>query len=101
MADLDDFGASEPQSIARKRIDDKKIKIARNNQMFRSAFSSPNGKQVLQDLVDRFYKVSSIVPGDSYATHAREGAREVVIYILDRIERAEKNHEGLDVTIAG
>ena len=76
-------------------------KIARNNMQFKRAFASTAGKEVLRDLIERFYEGTSIVKGDPYLTHAKEGAREVVIYILDRIKRTEKIDEGLDEQPAG
>ena len=76
----------------------KKLRAAasKNNHKFLRTFASSEGQEVLTDLRERFYERTSVVPGDPYATHAREGAREVVLYILDRIKRAESSNEGLD-----
>ena len=52
-------------------------------------FSSPEGKQIMSDLEELFSNRTSIVPGDPYATHANEGAREVVLYIKQRMEEAQ------------
>lgn len=51
------------------------------------------GQNVLRDLRRQFAERSSIVPGDPYQTHAREGAREVVLYIDSMIEEASRNVE--------
>ena len=79
-----------------KRQEKLKAQAQRNNHKFLRTFASSEGQEVLTDLRERFYERTSIVPGDAYATHAREGAREVVLYILDRIKRAESTNEGLD-----
>ena len=50
---------------------------------------SPEGEYLMGHLAELFEKRSSIVPGDPYATHAREGAREVVLYLRDIIEDFE------------
>ncbi len=63
-------------------------KVKQGDHLFLTTFSSPDGKKVLKDLEDRFMMRSSIVPGDPYATHAKEGAREVVLYILSRLKGA-------------
>lgn len=47
----------------------------------KQTFSTPNGQTTLKALREEFCDRSSIVPGDPYATHANEGAREVVLYI--------------------
>ena len=52
----------------------------------KTIFSTPDGKKALELLEETFFNNSSIVPGDSYATHAREGAREVVIFIRENIK---------------
>lgn len=52
-------------------------------------FNSSDGEIVLGDLIEQFSSRSSIVPGDPYGTHAREGAREVILYIHDILEDYE------------
>jgi hypothetical protein len=56
-------------------------------------FTLPAGKAVLDDLREQFMDRSSIVPGDPHATHAREGAREVYLYIQQMIEEGANHHE--------
>lgn len=51
------------------------------------------GQSVLKDLRRQFTERSSIVPGDPYQTHAREGAREVVLYIESMIEEGGNHVE--------
>lgn len=49
-------------------------------------FNSSDGEVVIKDLMEQFMMRSSIVPGDPYVTHAKEGAREVILYIHDILE---------------
>lgn len=44
-------------------------------------FNTVDGQEVMKILEREFYDSSSIVPGDPYATHARCGSREVIIFI--------------------
>ena len=91
---IDDFGVDEPRKdVAHK---ERAATISQNNQLFRSVFTTFDGEKVLRDLMEKFYKYGSHVAGDSHSTAFREGRRDVVIYILDRLEKAENNHEGLD-----
>lgn len=53
---------------------------------YQRLFNSPDGEFVLNHLKSIFYDRTSIVPGDPYATHAKEGAREVILYIKQTIE---------------
>lgn len=69
-------------------------RVAQGDHIYQSCFSTADGEKVLKDLTDRFMMHSSIVPGDAYATHAREGGREVVLFILRRIQGAQ--NEGMD-----
>ena len=64
-------------------------KVEQGDHIYNSCFASLDGAKVLKDLEDRFMMKSSIVSGDPYATHAKEGAREVVLYILKRIKGAQ------------
>ena len=57
--------------------------------LYYKVFTSPDGEDILADLMQQFYDRSSIVPGDPHMTHAREGAREVVLYIKQMMEEAE------------
>lgn len=66
--------------------------ISREKQLvskYYKLFTSPDGEDVLKDLMQQFYDRSSIVPGDPHMTHALEGAREVVLYIKQMMEEAE------------
>lgn len=90
---IDDFGVEEPK---KEPMVDRNAIVSKNNHMFLNVFTSPDGEQVLRDMMVKFYKYTSHVPGDSHQTAFKEGQRQVVIYILDRLEKAEKNYEGLD-----
>jgi len=68
--------------------------IEKGDHIFKSCFSTPDGEKILKDLQDRWLYKSSIVSGDPYATHAREGAREVVLYIMKRIKGTQ--HAAVD-----
>jgi len=92
---IDDFGQDEPGHRVDERQKERLAEISRNNHMFRSVFTSPDGESVLRDMMEKFYKYSSHVPGDSHETAFNEGRRQVVIYILDRLERAENNDENM------
>lgn len=43
-----------------------------------------DGVAVLEELAGKFYDVPSYVPGDPHATSFNEGARSVIIYLLQR-----------------
>lgn len=60
---------------------------------YKKLFATPDGETVLADLKETFNDRSSIVMGDPYQTHAREGAREVYLYILEMLETAEENFD--------
>ena len=51
---------------------------------YSAMFGTGVGKTILADLEAQFGG-SPIVPGDPYATHARAGAQEVMLYIRDRM----------------
>jgi len=48
---------------------------------------------VLADLSMRFYDRSSLVPGDPGMTHAREGERSVVLFIIQQCYDAQRKKE--------
>jgi hypothetical protein len=62
--------------------------VAQGDVLYKQVFDTPDGKKVLADLVARFEDRTSIVPGDPYATHAKEGAREVILFIKHRMKGA-------------
>jgi len=70
-----------------KREDAKKQIMADRGCIFR-IFQSDDGRKALEILQDNFSKRTSVVPGDPYMTHAREGAREVVLFIEEILEDA-------------
>ena len=76
-----------------KPIDQARADIAKGDYFYAEVFAGTSGEAVLNDLIARFVNRTSIVPGDPYMTHAKEGAREVVLYIQQRIRKA---HERVD-----
>lgn len=50
-------------------------------QLFRS---TPAGQAVLSELAILFYDRSSVVAGDPFATHEREGERNVIRFIIQK-----------------
>ncbi len=59
--------------------------------LYSNLFSTVAGKEVLADLEELFVNRTSIVSGDPYATHAREGAREVMLFIHGQIKLGANN----------
>ena len=72
----------------RPSVQEVRAKVNQGDILYKQVFSSGDGKKVLDDLVRRFENRTSIIPGDPYATHAREGAREVILFIKHRMEGA-------------
>jgi hypothetical protein len=56
-------------------------------------FKTLDGQEVLKDLEDKFERRTSVVAGDPYATHVKEGERGVILYIKDLITIGEKINE--------
>ena len=52
---------------------------------FNTCFNAPAGQSVLKHLSKKFEGRSSVVAGDPYATHTKEGERYVLLYIKDMI----------------
>ena len=71
----------EKIEIAKKQI------LADRACIFR-IFQTGDGQKSLEILRTNFKDRSSIVPGDPYATHAREGAREVILFIEEILNDA-------------
>ncbi len=76
--------------MSEDKVAKRTAEVDKNNRLFLSVFDSPDGKIILTDMLDKYYKYTSFVPGDPYTSARNEGRRDIVIYILDRIERAEK-----------
>lgn len=72
----------EQQAIKNKEIED------RLNKAYFSAFHSPEGQIVLKDLMDSFYRNTSLShDADPNKILINEGKRFVVIHILNRMEQ--------------
>ncbi len=55
------------------RIAKRNAEIDKNNRLFLSVFDSPDGKMILTDLLDRYYKYTSFVHGEPETTAFKEG----------------------------
>ena len=72
----------------------EKIEIVRARALkrvgiFKRAFSTPDGKKALKELVDEFGSSAINIPGDPFGTHVRVGNIEVLRYIHDIMEVEE------------
>jgi len=68
------------------RVELLKKEISNRVSCMKRVMKTDDGKEMLELLESTFFNDSSIVPGDPYATHANEGAREVVIFIRENIK---------------
>ena len=68
---------------------------------YQDLFNDPNGEKVIQDLMTRFGMKTSTFNTDPYVTAFNEGQRNVVLYILTRmnldINEIRKQLEARDV----
>ena len=75
-----------------------RAKIQQGDHIYSRTFSGSDGEAVLDDLTKRFLSRTSVAKVDGVVdpnmTLVNEGAREVVLYILKRIEGAK--HAGMD-----
>ncbi len=76
--------------MSEDKVAKRTAEVDKNNRLFLSVFDSPDGKIILTDMLDKYYKYTSFVQGEPETTAFKEGQRSVVIYLLSRIERAEK-----------
>lgn len=76
-----------------KTVDQLRQEEIRLVRAYRNLFSTPDGIAVLDHMRELFGNRTSIVPGDSYMTHAREGAREVVLHIEQQISLGAKQED--------
>ena len=74
----------ESKKLNRKELLEKEINDGMS--CMRRVMQTDDGKEMLNLLEETFFNQSSIVPGDPYGTHAREGAREVIIFIRENIK---------------
>lgn len=70
---------------ATKRVAEKTLKRA---ETYKRAFSTPDGKAVLLDLMKEHYMMSSVYQGreDAHGIAFRDGQRNVVLRILTTME---------------
>lgn len=66
------------------------LEVRRKAQAVRRVFSSPDGKEALDILIAQFGG-SCYSKGDPHHTAYLEGGRDVLIYIRQLIDHAEKN----------
>lgn len=63
---------------------------ARKSSAYRAVFETPEGAIVLQDILrEAGLLSSSVVEGDAYATHRKEGRREIALHIVDMLSWSE------------
>lgn len=62
-----------------------KDKVVSTIHIYKSFFSTPEGKLVLFDLMGKYYMPRSYVPNDPHGTSFNEGCRSVVIDILNKV----------------
>ena len=74
------------------KLDEIRDKRARRAHLYNQLFSTPDGREILNDLNDQFGNIQAFVPGDPYATHINEGGRMVMLYINQLIN--EGNADG-------
>ena len=79
------------KSNNKSSVEELKETALSNRRKYSKLFSTAAGKEVLADLEDKFMNRTSIVPNDPYATHAREGAREVILFIHENMQLGAKN----------
>ena len=73
-----------PESEWQQAID------ARKSAAYSAVFATPEGEIVLQDLLrEGGLLASSVVEGDAYATHRKEGRRELALHIVHRLSWSE------------
>jgi len=78
--------SSDPDVVVDKKLTRKELlqhDIENQMSCMKRVMGTADGLEMMRLLEDTFFNQSSIVPGDPYATHAREGAREVVIFIRE------------------
>lgn len=51
---------------------------------------TPEGMAILTELAHHFYDRTSVVPGDPYMTHVKEGERNPVKFIIDKCALAQE-----------
>ena len=83
----------KPKANGKKAIDELRTAEQHTVNAYKDLFNSAQGQIVLKDLLEMFYDPSCIAlkadaPVDPYLTVAREGAREVMIYIRNLIGEA-------------
>ena len=61
------------------------------NQAYAAAFSTADGKRVLQDLCDRFCVFSGSFADESTGHAYNEGMRSVALYILNRMDYSSRD----------
>lgn len=69
----------------RLKLEEARDELREVCETYGALFNSAQGRSVLADLEKQFGG-SVIVPGDAYATHARAGSQEVLLYLKMMIE---------------
>lgn len=67
---------------------------------YQDTFASDFGKRVLKDLMNKCkLNSTSFVRGDPYETTFYEGNRDVILYILDMMQRQMEPHEYMQAAV--
>lgn len=66
---------------------DERIKVTVDPLVYRRIFQSdPDGQKIMEELLARFYDRSSIGE-DPYQTYRKEGQRDVLFFILEKLQQ--------------
>jgi len=70
-----------------KKLSEQAAKAVRSNTLYKQVFGTPEGEEVLKDLMKSAGVLSSTyVKGDIHETLIREGERRLVLRILQTVE---------------
>ena len=75
-------------SVKEQKIADARKDILADRACIFRMFQTEDGQKSLEILRANFSERTSVVPGDPYMTHAREGAREVILFIEEILRDA-------------
>lgn len=64
--------------------------IRQKNQRYKNLFNTPDGKKVLDDLIEEF-DTENLVGTDTHDTYKKLGAREAIKYIQLRMRNADED----------
>lgn len=89
------IGKRRAQADDKKRLEDQRQKVI----SFKKFFGTEEGKEVMTDLMNRFYILNPLpISPDPLELARAEGKREVVLYLLSR---ARMDIDALDKLLKG